>query len=220
MSDTVEYLSFSLWFISLSKIPQGPSILLQMAGFYSFSWLNSIPLYIYHIFIHSSVDGHLGCFHLSFILKYPRSPHMNLNSQTSRLLLEITSNPIHILTSLAIAFHQLLGLKGIGWLHRGLSPTLGSTFYQVPWCLLLVSCLSVGSPPDSGDTVWSMWLPSWPVSRELGSLVEWEGSLEEKIKGQVVLDFSGYNARWSNFLGPFLTGTPLGYQEAELRSCT
>ena len=35
---------------------------LQMAKFHSFLWLSSIPLYIHHIFIHSSVDGHSGCF--------------------------------------------------------------------------------------------------------------------------------------------------------------
>ena len=38
-----------------------------MANFHSFLWLSSIQLYIYiyHIvFIHSSVDGHLGCFHI------------------------------------------------------------------------------------------------------------------------------------------------------------
>ena len=37
---------------------------MQMAKFHSFLWLTSILFYIYHIFfIHSSVDGHLGCFH-------------------------------------------------------------------------------------------------------------------------------------------------------------
>jgi len=36
-----------------------------MAKFHSLLWLTSIPLYIYHIFfIHSSVNGHLGCFHI------------------------------------------------------------------------------------------------------------------------------------------------------------
>ena len=42
-------------------------MLLQMALFHSFLWVSNIPLYIhkYHItFIHSSVDGHLGCFHV------------------------------------------------------------------------------------------------------------------------------------------------------------
>ena len=55
-------------------------MLLQMVGFPSFLWLlSSIPLcvcvyiyiyiYIYHVFfIHSSVDGHLGCFHVLAIV--------------------------------------------------------------------------------------------------------------------------------------------------------
>ena len=48
-----------------------PSMLLQMALFFSFLWLSSIPLCIlYHIFlIHSSVDGLLGCFHVLAIVK-------------------------------------------------------------------------------------------------------------------------------------------------------
>ena len=34
-------------------------------GIISFLWPSNIPLYVYHIFfIHSSVDGHLGCFHV------------------------------------------------------------------------------------------------------------------------------------------------------------
>ena len=46
-------------------------MLLQMALCRSFFWLSSIPLYIcmYHIFfIRSSVDGHLGCFHVLAIV--------------------------------------------------------------------------------------------------------------------------------------------------------
>ena len=41
-----------------------------MALFHSFLWLGSIPLYMwYHIFfIYSSVDGHLGCFHVSAVV--------------------------------------------------------------------------------------------------------------------------------------------------------
>ena len=44
-----------------------PSMLLQMAKFQSFfyGWVVFHCIYIYHIFfIHSSVDGHLGCFHI------------------------------------------------------------------------------------------------------------------------------------------------------------
>ena len=44
-------------------------MLLQMALFHSFLWLSNIPLCIYHIFfIHLSVDGHLGCFHVLAIV--------------------------------------------------------------------------------------------------------------------------------------------------------
>ena len=50
-------------------------MLLQMRKFHSFLWLSSTPLYIYiyihthHVFfIHSSVDGHLGCFHILAIV--------------------------------------------------------------------------------------------------------------------------------------------------------
>ena len=43
---------------------------LQMTLFHSFLWLSNIPfVYMYHIFfIHSSVDGHLGCFHVLAIV--------------------------------------------------------------------------------------------------------------------------------------------------------
>ena len=61
--------------LSLSDFTQyakslGPSTWLHMALFCSFLWPSNIPLYIfYHIFfIHSSVDGHLGCFHVLAIV--------------------------------------------------------------------------------------------------------------------------------------------------------
>lgn len=41
-----------------------PSIFLQMTGFHSSAWLNSICcVYMHLFFIHSSVDRHLGWFH-------------------------------------------------------------------------------------------------------------------------------------------------------------
>ena len=45
-----------------------------MTKFHSFLWLSNISVcvcvcvYILHIFIHSSVDGHLGCFHILAIV--------------------------------------------------------------------------------------------------------------------------------------------------------
>ena len=40
-----------------------------MALFHSFLWLSNIPLYVYHLFfIHSSVSGHLGWFHVLAIV--------------------------------------------------------------------------------------------------------------------------------------------------------
>ena len=44
-------------------------MLLQMVLFHSFLWLGDIPFCVcvcvcIHIFIHSSVDGHVGCFHV------------------------------------------------------------------------------------------------------------------------------------------------------------
>ena len=45
-------------------------MLLQLTLFLSFLWLSNIPLCIYYhiIFIHSPVDGHLGCFRVLAIV--------------------------------------------------------------------------------------------------------------------------------------------------------
>ena len=64
-----------------TSCPPDPSMLSQMTGFPSFLWLSNIPLYVcvsvsvcvcvcvYHVlFIHSSVDWHLGCFHVLAIV--------------------------------------------------------------------------------------------------------------------------------------------------------
>ena len=56
----------------LAFYPQGPSMLSQMAGYshcYGSLIFHRIYVYIYHnFFIHSSVSGHLGCFHVLAIV--------------------------------------------------------------------------------------------------------------------------------------------------------
>ena len=58
-----------VWLTSLSLIASSPSMLLQIANFCSYkvyNWVifHSVCVCVCHIFIHSSVDAHLGCFHI------------------------------------------------------------------------------------------------------------------------------------------------------------
>ena len=58
-----------------------------MALFHSLLWLSNIPLYIYiyHVFfIHSSVYGHLGCFH---VLDIVNSAAVNIGVHVSFLIM-------------------------------------------------------------------------------------------------------------------------------------
>ena len=64
-SDIIRCLFFSSWFTSLCMTvarsihisANGTSLFLFMDQWYSI-------VYMYHLFIHPSVDGHLGCFHV------------------------------------------------------------------------------------------------------------------------------------------------------------
>lgn len=68
----MQYFSFCVWLISCNMIwcPSVPSIWLQMTGFLSFLWLNSIPLCIsatFSLSIHLLIDS-IGWFHISAIV--------------------------------------------------------------------------------------------------------------------------------------------------------
>ena len=59
----------------------GPSTSLQMTQFCYFLWLSNIPfVYMYHTFIHSSINGHLGCFH---VLSIVNSAELNIGVHVS-----------------------------------------------------------------------------------------------------------------------------------------
>ena len=65
----------SVWLVLLSIIPYG-SVHVKNDKISLFLWLNSTPLYIYHvIFIHWSLDRHLGYF---YILAIVNSATMNI----------------------------------------------------------------------------------------------------------------------------------------------
>ena len=67
ISGNIQYLSFSIWFISVSLITSRS--MLQIGKFHSFLWLSIIPFNVYITFlIHSSVDEHLDCFHILVVV--------------------------------------------------------------------------------------------------------------------------------------------------------
>ena len=66
-SEIIQCLSFSIWIVSLNitpsrfvhVVPNGRSSFFLMAEQYSI-----VYMYMYHIFIHLSIDRHLDCFHI------------------------------------------------------------------------------------------------------------------------------------------------------------
>ena len=58
-----QYWSFCDWFISLSRLSSRFSLIVVNGKISFFLWLNNISL-CHVFFIHSSFNGHLGCFHI------------------------------------------------------------------------------------------------------------------------------------------------------------
>ena len=103
-------------------------MLLPMAKLHSFLWLNNIPLCIYYIFFtHSSVDGHLGCFH---ILPIVNSAVMNIG-----LLVSFQVIVFIFLDYLWQAWSFTCGMRMLSCGIRDLVPYLGLNPGPLHWGL-------------------------------------------------------------------------------------
>jgi hypothetical protein len=64
MRENMQYLSFGIWLIVLNIMISSSIHFHVNELVYSSLWPNNTVVYVHHIlFIHSSVDGHLGCFY-------------------------------------------------------------------------------------------------------------------------------------------------------------
>ena len=66
LSKVIQYVSFSVWLISLSIMPSRS--IHVVSNDFSHFWLNNITVFLYHNFLFLLfIGGHLGCFHLPLL---------------------------------------------------------------------------------------------------------------------------------------------------------
>ena len=73
LSEIIQYFSFSVWLISLSIIPLRTIYIVKSVIIFSFyGWIILHCVCVYSIlFIHSSINRHLSCFHMLAIVNHP-----------------------------------------------------------------------------------------------------------------------------------------------------
>ena len=98
ISEVIQYLSVSVWLISLTIIPSRPSMFLQMPRYHSFFVVGLFIVYISH-FLYSSIDGPLGCFHILAIVNHAA---MNVGGATFSGFNGTFCIWLHFLSSLSI----------------------------------------------------------------------------------------------------------------------
>ena len=67
------------------------SVSLQTTQSHAFSWPSNIPLYLI-FFLHSSVDGHLGCFHVVLFLDLGPSSDFRTSSSSFPLWVHLVNS--------------------------------------------------------------------------------------------------------------------------------
>ena len=132
----MQYLSFSVWLIWLSKCPTSPSRLFQIARSQSlYGWV----VFHYIIFICSSVSGHLGYFH---ILTTANNAATDIGEHVS----------------FKISVFVFLDIKLMGGERRGIARSYGSSrrsqWHPTP---VLLPGKSHGQRSVEGSSPWGHW---------------------------------------------------------------
>ena len=112
----------------------------KMAWFHSFLWLSNIPLCVCvcvcvcipHLFIHSSVNGHLGYFHVLAIVNI--GVHVSVHSFKAYNSLVLSIFPY-------MCNHQQFNSRKFATLHP--LAIMSYSHHHLPWPLVITNLLSV-----------------------------------------------------------------------------